>query len=272
MTPAVYAEIERAVRSDPRFAAYGGSTLHDGTVVFQNFTGGDEAAYEQGLRVLLDKVPANLQLGRAAYTGEYLDGIGAYLRHTGQRADVLRRAAHLLRTKLAPLYERAAREHGGNPAATVESIRQTAAALGRAADTLDAGGTVEDAEAAFSRVLSEGAPSRDSRLFPPTERFAITGAAALGASQTDDDRKKGALAAGALALATGRPGSFFERTFSRLGRAIEWAPFERGTAEQWVAALAKGVAKSEREWTGIDRFLAQHAGQVLSKDQVRPRR
>jgi hypothetical protein len=82
VTPAVYAEIERIVRSDPRFAPCGGSTLHNGEVVFRNFTGGDEAAYEQGLRALLDKVPANLQLGRAAYTGECLDGIGAYLRHT----------------------------------------------------------------------------------------------------------------------------------------------------------------------------------------------
>ncbi len=172
VTPAVYAEIEHIVRSDPRFAPYGGSTLHDGTIIFQNFTGGDEAAYLAGLRELLGKAGPDLHISRGTFTGGYLDGPRDFLRAIGPRPDALRRAAHLLRTKLAPLYERAAREHGGNPAATVERVRQTAAALGRAADALDAGGTVEDAQATFSRVLFNGAPLCSPCLFLPIERSA----------------------------------------------------------------------------------------------------
>lgn len=56
--------------------------------------------------------------------------------------------------------------------------------------------------------------------------------------------------------------------YSRLSRAIDAGP-NRGTAEQWSAALSKNVAKGEREWTGIDDFLASNEGKVLSREQVR---
>jgi hypothetical protein len=46
------------------------------------------------------------------------------------------------------------------------------------------------------------------------------------------------------------------RAFSPAERAIEAAPFEKGTPAQWLAALGKGVSKNERDWTGIDRYLA----------------
>lgn len=59
-----------------------------------------------------------------------------------------------------------------------------------------------------------------------------------------------------------------DRFYSRLERAIEAAPFEKGTADQWKAALSKDVAAGEREWTGIDRFLATTKG-VIPKARVR---
>jgi hypothetical protein len=40
-----------------------------------------------------------------------------------------------------------------------------------------------------------------------------------------------------------------------LERAIESAPFERATVEQWRAQLSKNVAKGEREWTRVEAFL-----------------
>jgi GNAT superfamily N-acetyltransferase len=59
-----------------------------------------------------------------------------------------------------------------------------------------------------------------------------------------------------------------ERFYSRLERAITNAPFAKGTAEQWKAALSKNVAKGEREWTGVDRLLDENAGKVLTRSQV----
>lgn len=58
------------------------------------------------------------------------------------------------------------------------------------------------------------------------------------------------------------------RFYSRLERAIRAAPFEKGTAEQWRAALTKNVAKSEREYTGVERFLEQNAERVISRREV----
>jgi hypothetical protein len=56
--------------------------------------------------------------------------------------------------------------------------------------------------------------------------------------------------------------------YSRLSRAIQAAPFKKGTAEQWRAALTKNVAAGEREWTGVDQFLQNNAGKVLTRGQV----
>jgi hypothetical protein len=56
--------------------------------------------------------------------------------------------------------------------------------------------------------------------------------------------------------------------FSRVSRAIETAPFKKGTAEQWNAHLGKNSALGERQWTGIDQFLKENAGKVLTRDQV----
>lgn len=96
------------------------------------------------------------------------------------------------------------------------------------------------------------------------------GGAILGAESDDDQPSRVAGLAGlGVLLSTSNGRKFVERTFSRLGRAIERAPFERGTAEQWAAAISKDVAKGEREWTGIGRFLADRAGRVLGRDEVR---
>lgn len=62
--------------------------------------------------------------------------------------------------------------------------------------------------------------------------------------------------------------NFGERLYSRTGRAINAAPFEKGTAEQWKAHLSKNVSGSEREWTGLDDLLEQKKGQVLTRQQV----
>lgn len=57
--------------------------------------------------------------------------------------------------------------------------------------------------------------------------------------------------------------------YSRLEDAIERAPFERGTAEQWKAAIQQNVAGGERQWTGIDAYLDANKGQVIEKAQIR---
>jgi diguanylate cyclase (GGDEF)-like protein len=56
--------------------------------------------------------------------------------------------------------------------------------------------------------------------------------------------------------------------YSRLENAIAKATFEKGTAEQWRAALSKNVAASEREHTGVDQFLDDNAGKVLTRKQL----
>jgi hypothetical protein len=75
------------------------------------------------------------------------------------------------------------------------------------------------------------------------------------------------------AAAAGGPralrGQFATRLFSRLSRAIDTAPFEKGTPQQWQAALSKGVAAGEREFTGIDEFLASTDAKTLTKAEVR---
>lgn len=63
---------------------------------------------------------------------------------------------------------------------------------------------------------------------------------------------------------TGRP-----PFYSRLERAIEGAPFEKGTGAQWRAALSKNVAAGEREWTGIDKLLADAGAGPVTKEQLR---
>lgn len=113
--------------------------------------------------------------------------------------------------------------------------------------------------------------------------------AAIGAAADPENRLEGA-AAGAIAGAAGvnprrvaqaardlgttgavgAPSSFAERTYSRLERAIQNAPFQKGSAGQWRAQLGKNVAKGEREWTGVDRLLdeAEASGRTLTRDEL----
>jgi hypothetical protein len=56
--------------------------------------------------------------------------------------------------------------------------------------------------------------------------------------------------------------------YSRLEHAVEKAPFERGTAEQWQAALKPNVAAGEREWRGIDELLEAKKGQPVERAEI----
>lgn len=97
----------------------------------------------------------------------------------------------------------------------------------------------------------------------------IVGAGA-GAVADDEDRLRGAgvgLTASVLPATVSRRG--VRGFYSRLGRAIDATPFEKGTGAQWKAALSKNVAKGEREWTGIDAILDDQRDQVLTRQQVR---
>lgn len=77
------------------------------------------------------------------------------------------------------------------------------------------------------------------------------------------------LLAAALPATTRRAGEAFpDKLFSRLERAITAAPFEKGTPQQWQAALSKGVAAGEREWVGIDDFLKNSQSPTLTKAEV----
>jgi len=77
------------------------------------------------------------------------------------------------------------------------------------------------------------------------------------------------LLAAALPATTRRAGEAFpDKLFSRLERAITAAPFEKGTPQQWQAALSKGVAAGEREWVGIDDFLKNSQSPTLTKADV----
>lgn len=64
------------------------------------------------------------------------------------------------------------------------------------------------------------------------------------------------------------PSPFSGRLYSRVARSINDAPFDKGTAEQWKAALSKGASKGERDWTGVDKFLGENAGKVLTREEV----
>jgi len=77
------------------------------------------------------------------------------------------------------------------------------------------------------------------------------------------------LLAAAIPATTRRAGEAFpDQLFSRLERAITAAPFEKGTPQQWQAALSKGVAAGEREWVGIDDFLKNSQSPTLTKADV----
>lgn len=56
--------------------------------------------------------------------------------------------------------------------------------------------------------------------------------------------------------------------YSRLEHAVDKAPFEKGTAEQWKAALTPNVAAGERTWRGLDNLLEQKKGQVISRAEL----
>ena len=77
------------------------------------------------------------------------------------------------------------------------------------------------------------------------------------------------LLATALPATTRKAGEAFpDKLFSRLERAITAAPFEKGTPQQWQAAISKGVAAGEREWVGIDDFLKNTQSPTLTKADV----
>lgn len=75
-------------------------------------------------------------------------------------------------------------------------------------------------------------------------------------------------AAQLAAFRRGKESDFAKRLYSRAAKAINDAPFAKGTAEQWMAALSKGVSKGEREQAGLDAFLAENKGKVLTREQV----
>lgn len=60
--------------------------------------------------------------------------------------------------------------------------------------------------------------------------------------------------------------TFPERLYSRSQRAIEQAPFKKGTGEQWAAALTKNVGQDER--AALQPFLDANKGKVLTKAEV----
>jgi hypothetical protein len=94
--------------------------------------------------------------------------------------------------------------------------------------------------------------------------------AALAASVAGEVAVPGAgLLAAALPATIRRAGEAFpDQLFSRLERAITAAPFEKGTPQQWQAAISKGVAAGEREWVGIDDFLKNSQSPTLTKAEV----
>ena len=63
-------------------------------------------------------------------------------------------------------------------------------------------------------------------------------------------------------------GPFNERLYSRLENAIAAAPFEKGSAQQWKAALSKNVSKNEKEWTGIESWLDAQGTRTITRDEV----
>lgn len=58
--------------------------------------------------------------------------------------------------------------------------------------------------------------------------------------------------------------------YSRLQRAIDAAPFKKGTPQQWKAALAKNVSATERSISGIDDLIDERikSGQSLTKEEI----
>lgn len=97
----------------------------------------------------------------------------------------------------------------------------------------------------------------------------IAGAAGGGrlARQLDGVRPRGAVDPRAGAVG-GRRSRFGERLYSRVERAIEGAPFAKGTGQQWRAVLSKGTPKGEREWLGIDKILEENADRVMTREEV----
>ncbi len=57
--------------------------------------------------------------------------------------------------------------------------------------------------------------------------------------------------------------------YSQLLTDIENAPQAKATGAQWAKALANSQSKVERDWTGMDQYLKNNAGTVLTRDAVR---
>jgi len=64
--------------------------------------------------------------------------------------------------------------------------------------------------------------------------------------------------------------SFVGRLYSRVEKAIESAPFNKGTVKQWRAHLAANASEVERVWSGLERFF-EDAGEdrVLTREDIR---
>lgn len=95
---------------------------------------------------------------------------------------------------------------------------------------------------------------------------AISALAAMPLVGVVGDALKGAKGTKALEDLAAR--SFPDRLYSRLGRAIESAPFPRASREQWRALLSKNVPAGEREFTKVDEFLANAPESGITKDDV----
>lgn len=178
---------------------------------------------------------------------------------------------------------------------TEDQLLHTAKALGK--DTSPAGlRKLWGAVAKRDAMIKAGNPSERGAALPEVTvalgRAGLGGAAggAAGAQQGDTPkaRKRNALigaglgAVGGVALpsmlAEGEAGAAINpyfalpgKWYSRLSEAIEAGP-ESASAEQWVAHLNKaegGIAKNEREWSGIDDLFADRApNEQMSKDHL----
>lgn len=69
------------------------------------------------------------------------------------------------------------------------------------------------------------------------------------------------------ALSVGE-GPMARNMFSRMQRAIQEAPFPRGTAAQWLSELEKKSARGEREWTGIADVLKADPQRMIHKAEL----
>lgn len=135
-------------------------------------------------------------------------------------------------------------------------------ALGKA---MRYGRTALDFTPVIGDVLSAGDAGQDLRRGDLGSAAISALAATPFVGVVGDVLKGGKKAKGAKAL---EDLAFPDRLYSRLGNAIEDAPFPRGTPDQWRALLSKNVSGGERQFTGIDEFLQEAGSRPIAKDEV----